>query len=584
MIGRKAIVVVEKINDTMIDETLQRTGGVIKVVVYPTTGVIEVNYDPHSITERKIVEKIESLGLKVIRYITEDILEHKVLLFKDKRKKIFLNLLLSIFFLFLVLYSRYLDVGGISILILSFLIAFISSKEMYLEAINSIRSSRFDISVFSIFIVVILFIMGFYSYISKDFNLLFSLPYLTALFIVILFFNLYEYLNSFMMDKMNIRFENLFKLFPAFVTLLRDGKKIRTHPMEVMEGDFVEVLKGERVSIDGVLVSKKARIKQPLNTFDNELNLKEGDFICSGGINEDDNIIVKATKDFKNSMIYQIIDISKRFYEKRKDILLDERVILYYFYLVFSISVVLVLYGYFKLDNFSYIYNLPIFFFPVGYYFSFLLPYFFATNYLSKNGVIINNPSAVFNLSGVDMFIIDGSTQVFKEMEKKDFEEIIKRIGFYGFKIVFIIPQYLVDIVKDFRDVDYFVNLSPSEKHSVVLRYKVFGYKIAAIAEGSENLGMLSVSEVGIEIVGEYDNVSKISDVVLVKKRFKLIFDFITISKKMIKLYKENLYLSVLSSFLVYIISHGSIHAFFISAVFSVGCVFLNSFRVYLKD
>jgi cation transport ATPase len=583
MNNKKIIVVVDKIEDKSILTFLHKMGGVVKVSVYISTCVIEIDYDSHSLTDKKIVKKIESMNMKVLGYITEDIYDYKTPIFRERRKKIFFRLLLSIIFIFLILYSVYFDIGGVSIIIISFIVTFISGKEIYEKALVSIKKYEFDINIFASIFILFFISISFYSYFFLDLDISVSRFYIIVLFTIILFFNLYQYLNSFVIDKINANFENVFKLLPSFVTLIKNDKQIRTFPSKINEDDLVLVLKGERIPVDGILISKQAKIKQPLNSIDKEIIFKRGDIIYSGAINGGDDIIIRAIKDFKNSLISQIANISKRFYEKRKEIFPDKKVFVYYFYFILIISILSFIYFYFKGEN-PHIRRIPLFFFPQGYYFSFIIPYFFMINYLSKSGIILNNPSIVFEISSNDVFIIDAGISLFSGMKKEDFIIFIEKLKSYGFKIVCIIPQSLKSIVDELRDIDYFIDVDVSEKHSVVLRYKVFGYRIVAISEGFGNLGMISLSDVGINLVGSFDPVSKISDVVVCRKEVGSIFTFLDSIKKLFYLYRYNLYISVISVFLVYLIFSKYKYSPLIGIFVSVFLVFLSSLRIYFKN
>jgi hypothetical protein len=197
MNNKKIIVVVDKIEDKSILTFLHKMGGVVKVSVYISTCVIEIDYDSHSLTDKKIVKKIESMNMKVLGYITEDIYDYKTPIFRERRKKIFFRLLLSIIFIFLILYSVYFDIGGVSIIIISFIVTFISGKEIYEKALVSIKKYEFDINIFASIFILFFISISFYSYFFLDLDISVSRFYIIVLFTIILFFNLYQYLNSF---------------------------------------------------------------------------------------------------------------------------------------------------------------------------------------------------------------------------------------------------------------------------------------------------------------------------------------------------------------------------------------------------
>jgi cation transport ATPase len=580
---KKITLVVEKIGDEDIGSILRKVGGVVKVNVYSVSNLIEIEYDVHSLTEKKIVEKIENLGLKVIKYIDESIENYTIPVFRYRRRKIFFNLFISILFLLVIFYARYLDMGGITVIFMSFFILLLSGIEMYQKALFSAKNSEFDINIFSTILVLSFFVCSVVSYYFLDIDTR-ILSFLSMSFIIIIVFNLYEYLNSFIIDKINASFESILKLSPSFISVIREDKKFRISIDDVKKDEFVVVEKGERIPVDGILVSQFARIKQPFNNSETEVLVKKGDFVYAGGINSEGEMVIKTLGDFRSSLIYKITDITRRFYYKRKEIKINHRNVLYYFYFVVITTLFIIFYHYFKGDKSFDLIKLPIFFFPAGYYFSFIVPYFFMTVYLGKRGIILNNPSIVFNLLSVDAIVIDMSISSFLSVNKEELEIFIKKLQSLGLKVVLIITKNILDMVKDINDVDCFINVDVSEKHSIVLKYQVLGYKVMGISEGFGNLGLVAVSDVGINMVENFDIVSKISDAIFVKKDMNLIFSFLNSLRKIFKIYRQNLYLSIFAVLFIYIFINKTFYSLLISMITSVFIVFLNSFRIYLKD
>jgi len=97
---------------------------------------------------------------------------------------------------------------------------------------------------------------------------------------------------------------------PTEVTVLKDTSKALVSVENVTVGDIIELKPGEKVVIDGTVISGEASFNESSLTGENEpLYKKQGDSILSGSICLDSVVRYKATADASNSMLTSIVSL-----------------------------------------------------------------------------------------------------------------------------------------------------------------------------------------------------------------------------------------------------------------------------------
>ncbi len=104
-------------------------------------------------------------------------------------------------------------------------------------------------------------------------------------------------------DKLNLS-------IPATISVLRENQICDISPQEVRIGDIIEVKPGEKIIIDGVLLSPSATIDNSMLTGESALEGRaQGEALISGGINCERVIKYRATRTFEDSTMNNIITL-----------------------------------------------------------------------------------------------------------------------------------------------------------------------------------------------------------------------------------------------------------------------------------
>ena len=127
---------------------------------------------------------------------------------------------------------------------------------------------------------------------------------------VMLFYQIGELFQSYAVGKSRKNITALMDIRPDYANIEADGKLEQVDPDEVSIGSIIVVQPGEKVPLDGVVVSGNASLKTSALTGESlPRDVKEGDEIISGCINMNGVLKVRTTKEFGDSTVSRILDL-----------------------------------------------------------------------------------------------------------------------------------------------------------------------------------------------------------------------------------------------------------------------------------
>ena len=133
--------------------------------------------------------------------------------------------------------------------------------------------------------------------------------YFEGVFIVVLY-ALGELLEDIATDNSRKKIAGLSELKSYSVRKITNTGFIDVKPEDVEEGSLIEVRKGDKVPIDGVLVGVVGEFDMKAITGESKpCYVKGGETVYSGAINTGDSVIVKTTKLYKDSTVEKIISM-----------------------------------------------------------------------------------------------------------------------------------------------------------------------------------------------------------------------------------------------------------------------------------
>lgn len=127
---------------------------------------------------------------------------------------------------------------------------------------------------------------------------------------VMLFYQVGEMFQERAVNKSRKSIKSLLDIRPDYANIVKDGVTERVSPEEVRIGDVILVKPGEKIPLDGVVVSGESRANTSALTGEPvPRSLKVGDEALSGFVNETGLIEIEVKKLFGESTVSRILDL-----------------------------------------------------------------------------------------------------------------------------------------------------------------------------------------------------------------------------------------------------------------------------------
>ncbi|MDE5887751.1 MAG: cadmium-translocating P-type ATPase [Muribaculaceae bacterium] len=127
---------------------------------------------------------------------------------------------------------------------------------------------------------------------------------------VMLFYQIGEFFQSYAVGKSRKDIAALMDIRPDYANIEKDGKLEKVDPDEVEIGDIIVVKPGEKVPIDGVVVSGSSTLNTSALTGESlPKEVSKGDEVISGCLNETGLLKIRTTKDFSESTVSKILEM-----------------------------------------------------------------------------------------------------------------------------------------------------------------------------------------------------------------------------------------------------------------------------------
>ncbi|MBO4235346.1 MAG: heavy metal translocating P-type ATPase [Firmicutes bacterium] len=127
---------------------------------------------------------------------------------------------------------------------------------------------------------------------------------------VMLFYQIGEWFQSYAIGKSRKSITELMDIRPDYANMEVDGELTRVDPDEVEVGSIIICQPGEKVPIDGVVVSGSSTLDTSALTGESlPREIHEGEEIISGTINMSGVLSIRTTKEFGESTVSTILDM-----------------------------------------------------------------------------------------------------------------------------------------------------------------------------------------------------------------------------------------------------------------------------------
>jgi len=137
---------------------------------------------------------------------------------------------------------------------------------------------------------------------------------------VMLFYQVGEWFQSYAVNRSRKSIKELMDIRPDYANVLRDGEEQMVSPEDVAVGESILVKPGERIPLDGVVLSGTTSIDTMALTGESmPRNVETGEEVISGCVNLSGVITVKVTKEFAMSSVAKILDLVENASSKKAE-------------------------------------------------------------------------------------------------------------------------------------------------------------------------------------------------------------------------------------------------------------------------
>ncbi len=243
---------------------------------------------------------------------------------------------------------------------------------------------------------------------------------------VMLFYAVGELFQNAAVNRAKSNIKALLDVRPKEALVFRNNNFISVNPESVAIGEKVQVRVGEKIPLDGILLSEKGSFNTAALTGESKPDtIAKGEKVFAGSINLDGVIEIETTKEFKDSSIARILNmVQNATARKSKTELFIRKFAKVYTPIVVFLAIALTFLPYFFVDDYifqEWLYRALIFLViscPCALVISIPLGYFGGLGAASKNGILFKGASFLDEMTKVTTVVMDKTGTVTKGVFK----------------------------------------------------------------------------------------------------------------------------------------------------------------------
>lgn len=232
---------------------------------------------------------------------------------------------------------------------------------------------------------------------------------------VMVFYSIGEWFQDAAVSRAKASIKALLDIRPEEVTVLRNGATEEVHPSDVEPGESIQVKPGEKVALDGELVSASASFNTAALTGESKPDTKyKGETVLAGMVNLNTVAEVKVTTLFKDSKLSRILEmVQDATARKSQTQLFISRFAKVYTPIVFALAFLVAALPALIVDNYDFytwFYRALVFLViscPCALVVSIPLGYFGGIGLASRNGILFKGGNFLDVMTKVNAIVMD---------------------------------------------------------------------------------------------------------------------------------------------------------------------------------
>ncbi|MEK4884655.1 heavy metal translocating P-type ATPase [Bacillus sp. FSL W8-1127] len=306
---------------TRIEKGLKRMEGVTSAVVNLATNSAVVEYNEGVSSVEDILEKIKKLGYKgQIHDEEQDQADRRKVQLKQKQRQLAISIILSLPLLYTMIAHMPFDLGlplphllmnPWFQLLLATPVQFYIGGPFYVGAYRALRNKSANMDV-----LVALGTSAAYFYsLYEAFKTLANPEYMPKLYfetsaLLITLVLVGKYFESLAKGRTTEAISKLLSLQAKEALVIRNGQEVKVPLEEVVIGDTILVKPGEKIPVDGTVISGISSVDESMITGESiPVDKKEGDAVIGATLNTNGVLTIRAEKVGKETALANIIKI-----------------------------------------------------------------------------------------------------------------------------------------------------------------------------------------------------------------------------------------------------------------------------------
>lgn len=298
-----------------VDKTLNGLPGVYQATVNYATAVAQVEYNPKVCSDATLQSAVQDAGYDLLVDTGEDVAdkaeEIRLTRYQQIKRRTVAALLLSLPIMVISMFFE--DISSLKYVlwILATPVVFGLGREFYINAWRQLKHGTSNMDTLVAVSTGIAYTFSVFNLLFPDFWLSRGIEphiYFEAASVIIAFILLGRLLEERAKQNTSTAIKKLISLQPKTVTIIVDSDE-RTVPITaVQKGDTILVKPGERIAVDGMVVTGESYVDESmLNGEPVPLHKQSGEKVFAGTINQKGTFRFIADKIGSDTMLAQII-------------------------------------------------------------------------------------------------------------------------------------------------------------------------------------------------------------------------------------------------------------------------------------
>ena len=298
-----------------VDKTLNGLPGVYQATVNYATAVAQVEYNPKVCSDAILQSAVQDAGYDLLVDTGEDVAdkaeEIRLTRYRKIKRRTVAALLLSLPIMVISMFFE--DISSLKYVlwILATPVVFGLGREFYINAWRQLKHGTSNMDTLVAVSTGIAYTFSVFNLLFPDFWLSRGIEphiYFEAASVIIAFILLGRLLEERAKQNTSTAIKKLIRLQPKTVTIIVDSDE-RTVPITaVQKGDTILVKPGERIAVDGVVVTGESYVDESmLNGEPVPMHKQSGEKVFAGTINQKGTFRFIADKIGSDTMLAQII-------------------------------------------------------------------------------------------------------------------------------------------------------------------------------------------------------------------------------------------------------------------------------------